>query len=179
MVYIGKASLRKPPQLVTDFSKLPKIIEDMAQLMYKHEGIGLASTQAGVDLQIFLLSPNGRDYEVMVNPKILAYSEKTSTFDEGCLSVPGAFATVYRPVKIKVEYQDETGKLHTEMLKGMRARIFQHEYDHLQGMVFIDRLSPNVRKRALYDLNLPAGTKPGLVGDPGAPEESLRKAGLL
>lgn len=113
------------------------------------EGVGLASTQIGFDGCFFVAKindapkkkgVNSKQFNTFINPQILSASEKTKTYFEGCLSIPEYFGEVNRSLSIKVSYQDLTGKKIAKTLKGINAWIFQHEVDHLNGILFPDRV---------------------------------------
>lgn len=121
---------------------LVKITKDMVKLTKTFtdpQGVGLASTQVGLD-GAFFVAKNGEKFLSVVNPKILSTGKRTKKYFEGCLSVPNMWGEVKRSVNIKVSYQDLTGKTVTKSLKGVLAWIFQHEVDHLNGMLFSDRV---------------------------------------
>lgn len=118
-----------------------RILQEMEKLTLSFvdpEGVGLASTQIGEDEQFFILKRDNGSFIKVFNPKIIKYSKKTKKFFEGCLSIPNFYGEVQRPIEVEVSYQDETGKNIQAKLKGMEAWIFQHEYDHLQGTLFMD-----------------------------------------
>jgi peptide deformylase len=133
-----------PAEPVTRFDdELQRLIDDMVQTMYGAPGIGLAATQVGVPLRVFVVDLSvGRDPAeliVMVNPEFVE-REGTQLEDEGCLSVPGFNATVLRPARAVISGLDRQGNPQTREGSGLLARAFQHEVDHLDGRVFIDRL---------------------------------------
>lgn len=103
------------------------------------EGVGLASTQVGLG-EAFFVAKNDKKFVSIINPKIISTSKKTKKYFEGCLSIPNMWGEVRRHIGIKVSYQDETGKTITQALKGVLAWIFQHEIDHLNGILFSDRV---------------------------------------
>ena len=155
-IYIyGSSVLRKEAQDVApDYPGLGELVSDMFETMYESDGVGLAAPQIGKSLRMFVIDadPFSRDYpegkgfkRVCINPQIIERSEDTWLFSEGCLSVPGVHEQVERPSKVKVRYLDENMVEHTEELDGINARVFQHEFDHLDGNVFTDRL-PQIRK---------------------------------
>jgi peptide deformylase len=140
----GERPLHTPAEPVTRFdSDLQTLIDDMIQTMYAAPGIGLAATQIGVALRIFVVDLSvGRDPSqliVMVNPEF-AERAGTQLQEEGCLSVPGFNATVLRPARVVVRGLDPEGRPHQVEAEGLLARAFQHEMDHLDGHVFLDRL---------------------------------------
>lgn len=104
------------------------------------EGVGLASTQIGKDEQYFVLKRLDKTFVAVFNPKILTYSKRKKLFFEGCLSIPNFFGEIQRPISVTVSYQDENGKKVKRALRGIEAWIFQHEYDHLQGKLFMDHV---------------------------------------
>jgi peptide deformylase len=140
----GAAPLHAPAQQVTRFdADLQRLIDDMIETMYAAPGIGLAATQVGVPLRVFVVDLSvGRDPSqlvVMVNPEFVE-REGTQLEDEGCLSVPGFTATVLRPARAVVSGFDRDGRPQRLDGAGLLARAFQHEMDHLDGRVFVDRL---------------------------------------
>lgn len=152
-IYVyGSSVLRKECKLVTsDYPELPKLIDDLFETMYDTEGIGIAAPQIGKDIALFVVDitsfedeePQLKDFKkVFINPEILEYSGDKWAFNEGCLSVPGIREDVWREETITIKYLDENFEEHIDTLSGMASRVIQHEYDHLQGVVFTDRLSP-------------------------------------
>ncbi len=134
----------KVEPLESPLSALP-FIKDMIETMYDDDGIGLSANQVGLRMRFFVIGMNafedGRGDSVFINPEIIEFSEEESGYEEGCLSVPGIRDTVFRPHTIKVKYLDERGIEHEEELTDLAARVFQHEYDHLDGVFFVERLS--------------------------------------
>ena len=132
-------------------ANLAKTAADMLHTMYSYRGVGLAAPQVGLDLNLLVLNPEGDpqntdDELLLVNPKIK--SRKTLEFgEEGCLSFPGLYAEVERHCSIVVTYKDVEGAEQTAKLEGFLARIILHEMDHLQGILFVDRLSAAERIR--------------------------------
>jgi len=140
----GERPLHTPAAPVTRFdADLHRLIDDMIETMYAAPGIGLAATQIGVSSRIFVVDLSvGRDPSqliVMVNPEFVV-REGAQLEDEGCLSIPGFNATVLRPAKATVAGLDRDGNPLQVAGEGLLARAFQHEMDHLDGRVFIDRL---------------------------------------
>lgn len=152
IVIFGSETLRKPSEKLTpDYPELPKLIEDMFLTMSAAEGVGLAAPQIGKNIRLFVVdcTPWADEDEAcdgfrraFLNPEIYEVSEQTDLFNEGCLSLPGLHEDVRRPIAIRMRYQDENFVEHDEAFDGYRARVIQHEYDHLEGKVFTDRLSP-------------------------------------
>ena len=122
------------------------------------EGVGLASTQVGLD-ESFFVAKDGEKFISIINPKILKTGKRTKTYFEGCLSIPGTWGQVKRFTYIKAQYQDESGKVHTQLLKGVLAWIFQHEVDHLNGMLFTQRVLGQGGKFYKYRGKDPSGAE--------------------
>ena len=136
--------------------EIRRLIDDMLETMYEADGIGLAAVQIGVAKRVIVMDIDQKDGKknprVFVNPKILWASEELATFEEGCLSVPDIWEEVERPARIRAEYQDRDGKKQTLEADGLLADCLQHEIDHLDGVLFIDRLSRLKRSIALRNL---------------------------
>ena len=124
---------------------LQKLMNDMLETMYAAPGIGLAAIQVGVPKRVIVLDISQKDGPknpmFFVNPEIIEKSNNTSTYEEGCLSVPGQFAEIDRPSKCHVKYLDYYGQPKELKAEGMLATCIQHEMDHLEGILFIDYLS--------------------------------------
>ncbi|MFA6619478.1 MAG: peptide deformylase [Candidatus Neomarinimicrobiota bacterium] len=136
-----------PP--LTSHLEVHPFIQDMIETMYDDDGIGLSANQVGLRMRFFVIGASAFDDDrgdtVFINPMVLESSDEHSDFDEGCLSVPGIRDTVSRPHTIKVKYLDTQGAEHVEEFTDLPARVFQHEFDHLEGIFFVERLSP-IRK---------------------------------
>jgi peptide deformylase len=127
-----------------------KLVEDMFETMYAAEGVGLAAPQVGRDVRVFVVDvtpwadeePELKGFRrAFINPEIYERSEDEALYTEGCLSLPGLHEDVSRPVSIRMRWLDENFEPHDELFTGRPARVIQHEYDHLDGKVFTDRLS--------------------------------------
>ena len=133
--------LARPVEVVT--GEIQRLVDDMVETMYAAPGIGLAAPQVGMPLRIFVVDlSGGRDplgLIVMINPEFIE-RDGVQLEEEGCLSVPGFNATVVRPVRVVVKGLDRGGNEHTREASGLLARAFQHEMDHLEGTLFVDRL---------------------------------------
>lgn len=147
-----------PSQIVS--SDIQRLIQDMRETMYDAPGVGLAAPQVGLSIQLAVLedrSESSRDltpeqkierervpvpFQVLINPKIVSYSQDTLEFFEGCLSVAGYAAVVGRARAVRVEHLDENGEPRVFEAHGWHARILQHEIDHLQGSLYVDRMNP-------------------------------------
>ncbi|MCD6449902.1 MAG: peptide deformylase [Thermotogaceae bacterium] len=137
----GDPILRKKAKKVEVFDdNLNDILEEMIETMYLGDGVGLAAPQVGLSLRTFVMDWGEGPLKV-INPEILGFSEEKVIDEEGCLSLPDIFEDVERSRWIKVRFQDEKGNVHERTFEDYPARIFQHEYDHLDGILFIDRIS--------------------------------------
>ncbi len=154
----GDSILRKKAKNVSKDTKgLNEIIENMWETMYYSDGVGLAAPQVGMSIRIFLVdASSGADEEpelegfkkVFINPEIIEIKGEEWVMNEGCLSLPEIREDVIRPDEVRIKYFDENFVEHEEVFKGFAGRVIQHEYDHLEGKLFIDYLSP-LRKRLL------------------------------
>lgn len=149
----GMPVLRKESEDITpDYPELQQLIKDMFETMYHSDGVGLAAPQIGrnIRLVVITLDPLKDDYpeyagfnKAYINPHILEYDDtETESMEEGCLSLPGIHEPVCRPTRIKVAYDDEQFQHHEEWVEGYLARVMQHEFDHLDAHLFVDRISP-------------------------------------
>ena len=135
---------------VTDLHR--RLADDMLETMrYTGNGVGLAGNQVGVVERIFVWEV-GEEHGTVINPVISQRSEETFTDDEGCLSLPGVYFPVERSLEVTVEGIDENSEPVRLEVEGFMARVCQHEIDHLDGVLFIDRLTPELRKEALAEL---------------------------
>ena len=150
----GQPVLRKEAEEIENTPELKQFIADMFETLTQAEGCGLAAPQVGKAWRLFVVDADelAEDYpeckgfkKVFINPELIEESEETCSYSEGCLSLPGISENVVRPTTIKLYYQDENFEEHEEEFTGFQARIIQHEYDHLEGHVFTDRISP-IRK---------------------------------
>ena len=135
----------EPVQRVDDAVR--KTVAEMRRIMFKLKGVGLAAPQVRIQRQIMLVCPSGApgDETVVLNPQILE-GDGVHVADEGCLSLPGVFGPVARNVRVRVRYQDLDLRTYEVELSEFEARVFQHEYDHLQGTMFIDRMEASDRE---------------------------------
>ena len=147
---LDKAALRQiATPIDLEYLQTEEYDENLKKMkeILKQDGVGLAATQVGWPVQLFLLAidESEKDLEeplVVLNPKITEYSKKTTKMEEGCLSFPGLFLKITRPTSITWEYTSIDGEIHTKKSTGFYARAIQHEVDHLNGKVFIDKASP-------------------------------------
>ncbi|KAK1410118.1 hypothetical protein QVD17_36651 [Tagetes erecta] len=138
----------KNKRVVTFDENLKKLVDEMFDVMYKTDGIGLSAPQVGINVQLMVFNPAGERGEgeeiVLVNPRVVKSSKKLVPFTEGCLSFPGINADVVRPEAVKVDAQDITGAKFSVSLSRLPSRVFQHEFDHLEGTLFFDRMTAEV-----------------------------------
>jgi len=125
--------------------------ENLAETMRHYKGIGLSANQCGISVRAFVMytSLNPENIELFMNPKIVWESEETENITEGCLTFPGVFMSLKRPKTIEIEYMDAKGETQTRKFTGLTARVFQHEYDHMEGTNFTERASKLKLQRAL------------------------------
>lgn len=123
--------------------------KDLIDSMHLGKGVGLAAPQVGVLDRVFVVHIDGDVPRVFINPSIIETSSELSEFEEGCLSIPGMYAQVIRPAYVKVQAWNERGRPFNLTAEGFLARVIQHEYDHLEGVLFIDKLSEPKRNRII------------------------------
>ncbi|WP_341654652.1 peptide deformylase [Blattabacterium cuenoti] len=158
IVFYGNPILRKKC-LDIDFSscdrkeKISQLIQDMFETIHKEKGIGLAAPQIGKNIRLFIVKTpylNGENInnykEVFINAKILKIHGKECKFNEGCLSIPGIMGNIKRKTHVKIEYYDQNWKKKKKTLTGICARVILHEYDHIEGKLFIDYFSYKRKK---------------------------------
>ena len=174
IVAYGSPVLRKETEEIEEGSDINELISNMFDTMYASSGVGLAGPQIGESLRIFIVDASPfsepeegekaskeqlqlKDFKkVFINPIIEAEIGKEWPFSEGCLSIPGIREEVIRKPTVRISYFDENWTLHEETFEGIAARIIQHEYDHVEGVLFTDRLNPFKRrllKRKLDDIS--------------------------
>jgi peptide deformylase len=157
IIAYGDPVLKKKAEPITkDYQNLKELITNMFETMYKSSGVGLAAPQIGLSIRLFIVdgSPFDDDEEVknfkqiFINPTITHQEGEKWAFNEGCLSIPGIREDVNRHPTLKITYLDENFELHENTFRGVSARIIQHEYDHLEGILFTDYLNA-LKKRLL------------------------------
>jgi len=159
----GDPVLRRRASEVGEITpEIRKLVDDMVETMYDEVGIGLAAPQVGIALRLVVIADDEtRDVRPLVNPVIVDRSGER-TAEEGCLSIPGIFALVNRAAWVRVEARDLDGQPVTIEGRDLLARVLQHEIDHIDGVLFIDRLDPLTRdriKRKIKKEGLPEGTR--------------------
>jgi peptide deformylase len=156
IITMGDPLLAKTSALVGDFNAdIRRLVEQMFETMGTR-GIGLAAVQVGEAIRMFITRAPRDQARVFINPDILETSLEEETIEEGCLSVPGLYTEMVRPAAVRVQAWNEKGRPFTLTADGMLARVIQHELDHLNGVLFVDRLDAKRRKRLLaaYDAKL-------------------------
>lgn len=155
IVVYGDPVLKKRAEDIEEGSlDVKTLAADMFETMYGASGVGLAAPQIGKSIRMFVIDGEPMDEalkdfkKVFINPEILEEDGEEWAFEEGCLSIPGIRADVFRPEKLRIRYYDEDWKEHEETFEGVAARIIQHEYDHIEGVLFTDHLS-GLKKRLL------------------------------
>ena len=169
IVGYGDPILKKKAQIVEkNYPDLKSLISDMFETMYQASGVGLAAPQIGKSIRLFIIDTSAfdnKDFEetsgfktatlkkVFINPEIINESGEAKPFEEGCLSIPNVREIISRKSKIKLSYFDENFVHHQESFNGIIARVIQHEYDHIEGVLFTDKVSPFKKKLIKGKLN--------------------------
>ncbi len=151
--------LRKETEEITAFDdELKGVVEGMFERMFESQGVGLAAPQVGLSMRLFVLNDEGDKDKpernlALINPTIKSFGGKKTRHEEGCLSLPGVHADITRPEKCVVHHFDVDGNEVEKEYDGFVARVIQHEYDHLQGVLLVDRMTPSdkLRNRAAVD----------------------------
>lgn len=128
--------------------KIQEVLDNMVKTMYETKGVGLAAPQVGFNKRMFVAdwSGEGEALRKVINPVITPLTEELIDWEEGCLSVPGIYKKVERPKKVRIEYLNEKGENVVEELEGFPAIVVQHEFDHLDAILFVDRVSPMAKR---------------------------------
>jgi peptide deformylase len=133
----------------TEPENRPELLANMVETMRHYGGIGLSANQVGIAIRMFVFGDND-NYIPCFNPKILEYGKDKIPMEEGCLTYPGLFVKIHRPDMIVAQWEDENRELHKETFTGLQSRVFQHEYDHMQGIDFrslAGRMALDIAKR--------------------------------
>lgn len=143
--YLGDRALRQPAKRIAKVDQsIRQLAQQMLQTMYSSDGIGLAAPQVGINKQIIVIDCEPDNPEnpplVLINPTIKRFGRALCDAQEGCLSIPGVYLDVSRPEEVEVAYKDENGRPQTLKANGLLARAIQHEMDHLNGVMFVDRV---------------------------------------
>ena len=175
-------SFEAKPVIKVD-AQLRKMIDEMFELMYEFRGVGLAATQVDLPVRLFVVNESGQkgsgEEQVFINP-VLSQPKGSDEAEEGCLSLPGVYATVRRPKQIHIQAYDLKGMEINQTVDGFLARVMQHEYDHLNGIMFIDRIPESDRLEIEEKIDEVAvqfdeQRRAGLVGDDAAIEKGRRE----
>lgn len=160
IVAYGDPVLRKETEEIdANYPDLKQLIADMFETMYHSKGVGLAAPQIGLPIRLFIVDAAGFNEDgeapelegfkrVFINPIIIEEKGKEWKFEEGCLSIPGIREEVSRKLELHIEYYNENFELVEEKLDGLGARVVQHEYDHIEGILFVDKINP-LRKQLI------------------------------
>lgn len=164
VIYGAQVLHQQCEPIAPDYPDVKKLIDDMFLTLSEAEGVGLAAPQIGKNIRLFIIdcTPWGEENpeladcrRAFINPEIYQMSEETKVYNEGCLSFPGIHADVKRSLGIRMRYMDADFVEHDEAFYGLQAWVIQHEYDHIEGTVFTDRISPlrrNLIKNKLLNL---------------------------
>jgi peptide deformylase len=149
ILLLGNDVLRLKAEALRDINgQTAQLAREMIEVL-RGQGVGLAAPQVGLRTRLFVTLAKDDDARVFINPTIIAASEELGEYEEGCLSIPGVYADVNRPLAVRVQAWNEKGKPFTLDADGLLARVIQHELDHLDGVLFIDHLSALKRKRLI------------------------------
>jgi len=146
---------KKATDISNDYEGFDVLIQNMWDTMYAAHGVGLAAPQVGLSIRLFVVDTiqmmeEGKENEgikkIFVNPTVIAESGKNWAYEEGCLSIPNIRGDVERPERVQIRYQDEQFLWKEEIYEGINARVIQHEYDHIEGILFVEKLKPLKKK---------------------------------
>jgi len=150
IITLGNELLKQKSKIITDFNgQITEHAMLMFEILTRSNGIGLASVQIGDLRQIFVVSIPRDKPRIFINPEIIETSLEQEVYEEGCLSIPGINADVTRPYYVKVQAWNEKGKPFTIQAEDLLARVIQHEIDHLNGFLFVDRLHPDKKQKLI------------------------------
>lgn len=147
---MGEETLREvssPLSCIND--EIKKLIDEMFVTLEKSNGIGLAAPQVGKNIRLFIVQLEENEGLVFINPEIIRTSDEVCSMEEGCLSIPKIYEKVVRPKSITLQFMDINGKKQLIKAEGLLARVIQHEYDHLNGVLFVDRLEEETKEKAI------------------------------
>jgi len=150
VLILGDALLRQKALPVEDINdEIRFLIAQMFETMHEQNGIGLAGPQVGKGLRLFIVELDDEVQRVFINPQIIATSAQTSMYEEGCLSIPGIYEEIERPIAVTVQAFSEDGKAFSLEAEDLLARAIQHEYDHLEGILYIDRGEATFKQKTI------------------------------
>ena len=158
IIKLGDPILKKHSVVVPDVNdNIRALVTEMIETMERGKGVGLAAVQVGELVRLFVTKVPGDSARVFINPDILETSIEQATMEEGCLSIPGLYTEVTRPASVRIQAWNEKGKPFTLSAEEYLARVIQHELDHLNGILFIDRVGPKKRQRLLAEYESKVG----------------------
>ncbi len=157
---LGDPVLREKAAPIEDINDdIRNLAREMLVVMKETDGIGLAGPQIGISRRIFVVRADDNIDRVFINPQIIGTSTETCGYEEGCLSIPGFYEDVIRPERVTVQAQNENGRRFTIEAEGLLARVIQHENDHLDGILFIDRINPETKEKIVAKFQKKYGAK--------------------
>lgn len=160
ILQLGDELLRQKSEPVTEVNDdILRLVEDMFETMEKGKGVGLAAPQVGVLKRLFVLVADDDVRRVFINPQIISTSAKMCDYEEGCLSIPNVWENISRPERITVQALNEKGRPFTLEADGLLARIIQHENDHLDGILYIDRGNPDFKAQTIKQFEAKAARR--------------------
>jgi peptide deformylase len=166
VITLGNDLLRQKAEPVNPINaEIATIAAEMIEIMHQSKGVGLAGPQVGLMKRIFVVHIDGDVPRVFINPSIIGTSQETVKLEEGCLSVPGVWGDVVRPAAVQVQAWNEKGRPFTIETDGILARVILHEYDHLEGTLFIDRIPESRRNRLLAKLEKQRSAAKSVAGE--------------
>jgi len=147
---LGNELLRQKAKKIDKIDEeIKNAAKQMLEIIKQDKGVGVAGPQIGLMKRIFVVHIEGDEERIFINPSILETSQETAKYEEGCLSVPGIYTDVVRSESVKIQAWNEKGKPFTMEANGLLARVIQHEYDHLEGVLFLDRLTEEKRNKLI------------------------------
>ncbi|MCL2809692.1 MAG: peptide deformylase [Treponema sp.] len=150
IITFGDEKLRlKAEKIDTIDEEIIAVAKEMLELIKRDKGVGVAGPQVGFMKRIFVIHIEGDEKRVFINPSLLETSVETTKYEEGCLSVPGIYVNVVRSESIKIQAWNIKGRPFTLEASGLLARVIQHEYDHLEGVLFLDHLNDKKREKLI------------------------------
>jgi len=148
VIQLGNETLRQKAVPVEDINDdIRLLVREMFETMEREDGIGLAAPQVDKSIRLFVVRADDGIERTFINPQIIATSQETESYEEGCLSIPKTYEDVIRPSAITVQAKNERGRRFTLEADGLLARVIQHEYDHLEGILFIDRIKADKKEK--------------------------------
>jgi len=148
IITLGDELLRQKAKIINKIdNEIKETAVKMLEILKQEKGVGVAGPQIGIMKRIFVVQIDGGDELVFINPSILETSHTTNKYEEGCLSIPGVYAQVVRSESIKIQAWNEKGRPFTLEANGLLARVILHEYDHLEGVLFLDHVSEKKRDK--------------------------------